>query len=393
MASSIYRKKHGGTVKIHDKAVVDHVVGDSENAKAEIENKCTAYKDMFDKESSKFSTKSEFINECLPKVESKRSMTGQSRNSRSSSNLQDQSLKLQNWIDKKTIKELQERADTESLETKKLYSELMETEQTFVKKLDELLSHKDLVDLRRKELLYLQWSEEVYEPIRKKILQAIDGSEWSKLDRRKRELHKQFLEHVNKRGHVFLEDDDKEQYYAQALNDSRPAPIKIKTEALRDPLLTLGRKKAEEERTILRCMTGQHYTDEDIEKVKLPPLPLVPLGRHGVNSRKWLQMPLNNIESEIRQRRRQNQQQQKGEMLKGIECLESTQNQSLTSAHGHWQNLMQRLLNKNFKSQRNEYLQKSPLMGNHQPKYRKHPLLTRRNLQTKSSTQIHFQRT
>lgn len=49
MASSIYMKKHGGTVKIHDKAAVDHVVGDSENAKAEFEKKCTSHKDIFDK--------------------------------------------------------------------------------------------------------------------------------------------------------------------------------------------------------------------------------------------------------------------------------------------------------------------------------------------------------
>lgn len=39
----------------------------------------------------------------------------------------------------------------------------------------------------------------MYEPIRTKIVQAIDGMEWDHLDRRKREMHRQYLEHVNKR--------------------------------------------------------------------------------------------------------------------------------------------------------------------------------------------------
>ena len=32
-------------------------------------------------------------------------------------------------------------------------------------------------------------------------------------------------------------------------------------------------------------------------QVKLPAMPLVPLGRHGTDSVRWLEMPLSNIES------------------------------------------------------------------------------------------------
>ncbi|CAG2201077.1 purH [Mytilus edulis] len=71
----------------------------------------------------------------------------------------------------------------------------------------------------------------------------------------------------------------------------------VQTQKFRDPLLSQGRERSEEERTIMRCMTGYNYTDKDIDQVKLPPLPLVPLGRHGTDSIKWLQMPLHNIES------------------------------------------------------------------------------------------------
>lgn len=62
-------------------------------------------------------------------------------------------------------------------------------------------------------------------------------------------------------------------------------------------MLSQGRQRSAEDRTILRCITGYDYTDKDIEQVKLPPLPLVPLGRHGTDSIQWLRMPLHNIES------------------------------------------------------------------------------------------------
>lgn len=58
----------------------------------------------------------------------------------------------------------------------------------------------------------------------------------------------------------------------------------------------------------MRCMTGYNYTDKDIDQVKLPPLPLVPLGRHGTDSIKWLQMPLHNIESTPRMASRRRMQ-------------------------------------------------------------------------------------
>ena len=39
----------------------------------------------------------------------------------------------------------------------------------------------------------------MYEPIRRKILKAMNGQDWLENDRRKRELHRQYLEHVNKK--------------------------------------------------------------------------------------------------------------------------------------------------------------------------------------------------
>lgn len=61
-----------------------------------------------------------------------------------------------------------------------------------------------------------------------------------------------------------------------------------------------GKERTDEDRTILRCNTGITYSDKDIESIKLPPLPLVPLGRHGTENKTWLAMPMHNIESPVR---------------------------------------------------------------------------------------------
>lgn len=290
--SSLCQRRKGGSVKIHDKDIVESVISDGQKAKTQL-----------DFNSNKKSKRA------VPKTTVERVASApharSPSNSVDSKNLLTQTSRVQDWLNEKTIKELQERADQESQAAKSLYTPLLETEATFIQDVGSYLSHKDLVDLRKKEVLHKRWSDQVYEPIRRKILEAMDGTEWDHLDRRKREMHRQFLEHVNKRGFVFLEDDDREEYYAQALNDHRPSPIKISTETLSDPLLTLDKRRADEDRVVMRCMTGTHYTDKDLDQIRLPPLPLVPLGRHGiVDSTKWLEMPLNNIESECRHRSR-----------------------------------------------------------------------------------------
>uniref|UniRef100_A0A2C9LMJ3 Uncharacterized protein n=1 Tax=Biomphalaria glabrata TaxID=6526 RepID=A0A2C9LMJ3_BIOGL len=386
MTSLIYPRKLGGSVTVHIPDVVDVVVDDGERTRNETETE-----EWEHRKPHPFSKKSNSSDTLLPKTPS--SVARSSKNG----NKVD---KVKNWIDKKTIQELQEKADQESLATKKLYTSLLDTEKTFVKKLGDLLSHKELVDLRKKEILYLKWSEEVYEPIRKKILEAIDGADWIHLDRRKREMHRQFLEHVNKRGYVFLDDDDREQYYAQALNGHRPAPIKIKTGVLRDPLLTLGRKQAEEERAILRCMTGHKYSDKDIEMVKLPTLPLVPQGRHGVDSRKWLQMPVNNIESAPREKSRSmarylinSAEPGTIKTSSGIECRASARSQQLISKLGPKLSLMPRWQSRSLEYPKGKPMLKNLLSGRPQLRFQGLHSSTQKIFQIRSSTPIHSQST
>ncbi|KAK3608393.1 hypothetical protein CHS0354_035390 [Potamilus streckersoni] len=296
MASLLCVKQPGGTVQVHDAEIKDILVADSTKEPLQ-----------------------------LPKRKSKRPQTSPLlRGNMDAQSLIGQTMKVQNWLNEKTIRSVQqarmelgtdeEKSDLETKAARKMYSPLLETEATFVKSVEDFLNTHDVLSLRKKEVLHKKWNERVYEPMRKKVVEVMnDGQEWQELDRRKRELHKQYLEFVNEKNHVFLDTMDPREYYALALNGHRPAPIKVcfsyyisgdnenepqvETRLLRDPLLSQGRDRNEEERTILRCMTGHHYTDKDIEQIKLPPLPLVPLGRHGADSISWLEMPLGNIES------------------------------------------------------------------------------------------------
>ncbi|XP_069126695.1 protein FAM228B-like isoform X2 [Argopecten irradians] len=312
MSSLLCLKQDGGSVHIHDNDVIRELAVDSQDHSMSI------LMNKIDTRGRK-SRQAEV-------VETTNGDAGMD-----SQSLIGQTMRVQDWLNEKTVKglqfsipnawlEKQEKSDVETREARKLYEPLLQTEDTFVKNLEEYITYKDVMEQRKKEMLHKKWNDRVFEPLRKNIIEAMDSDDWPELDRRKRELHKQYLEFTNQKGHVFLDTMDPEEYYAQALNGHRPSPIKhacakldkriaaakkhfdhqhykVSTAALRDPLLSQGRQRSAEDRTILRCITGYTYTDKDLEQVKLPPLPLVPLGRHGTDSLKWLEMPLHNIES------------------------------------------------------------------------------------------------
>ena len=61
------------------------------------------------------------------------------------------------------------------------------------------LDRKDMLDLRKKEILHKKWNDRVYHPIRNQVVNAVNSGEYSELDLRKRELYKEYLEHVNRK--------------------------------------------------------------------------------------------------------------------------------------------------------------------------------------------------
>lgn len=185
---------------------------------------------------------------------------------------------------------------TKNITTMQEYTTCRHTKD-FAEDLGDFLSHIDMMALRKKELLHKNWTDRVYEPIRRKIVEAMGSQQQTENYRRRKVLYQQFLEHVNKKGHVFLDTVDKREYNAQALNYHRPAPLSVYHPILKDPLHLQGMERSNEDQVILRCITGNIYTHKDLNQLKLPNLPLVPQGRHGTDSTSWLEMPLFNIES------------------------------------------------------------------------------------------------
>ncbi|XP_060597955.1 protein FAM228B-like isoform X8 [Ruditapes philippinarum] len=283
MTSMLCRKESGGQVHVHDSGFIEGLaVDDHDKIRTQNVSKQTSARRR------------------LPRPNTTPSPSRSLSRNMDTNSLIGQTMRVQHWLNEKTVKTLQEKSDLESRAARQLYSPLLQTESTFVRDVDNYINHRDVTDLRKKEVLHKNWNERVYKPLRKKIIEAMDSNDWPEVDRRKRELHRQYLEFTNEKGHVFLDTMDPEEYYAMALNGHRPAPIKIETRPLHDPLISQGRQRSEEDRTILRCVTGYRYSDKDIEQVKMPAMPLVPLGRHGTDSIAWLKMPLINIESSPR---------------------------------------------------------------------------------------------
>lgn len=75
-----------------------------------------------------------------------------------------------------------------------------------------------------------------------------------------------------------------------------------RTSPIDDPLLMQSKKWLSEDRIAIGCITGEELSEKDIERLHLPPSPLVPLGRHGTDSKTWLRMQLHDVDSNIRRR-------------------------------------------------------------------------------------------
>ena len=71
---------------------------------------------------------------------------------------------------------------------------------------------------------------------------------------------------------------------------------------LNDPLLHQISQKNNEDMTEIACETGLYLKDREIEGSRLPPLPLLPLGRHGTDCKAWSDMQLHDVHSVARQR-------------------------------------------------------------------------------------------
>jgi len=211
---------------------------------------------------------------------------------------------IKSWLSEQSIKVLQEKVDFESSAVKNMYKCLLENENELQKNMNDYLAHVDEMNEHKRRVLNKKWHEQTYLPLSAKIQEEMNCDKFYNFDRRKRALYDNYLSHRNKKGHVFLDVISTDEYDPMSLNADRPGPLKATVPKLQDPLLHLENKRNTEDRSVLACDLGLRpvttLTDREIERLRLPKLPLVPLGRHGTTCRKWMQMKSLDIQGEER---------------------------------------------------------------------------------------------
>ncbi|XP_063729605.1 protein FAM228B-like [Symsagittifera roscoffensis] len=212
----------------------------------------------------------------------------------------DNTEKIRNWINEKSIKGIQERADSDLIRTRNVYDPLLETENTFVKDINNFLSHRKLTQQRKKEILHKKWNDRVYEPMVDQIEQIMGGSYYPDLREVRLKEFDNYLQHRNQLGHVFLETFDVEQYDPMKVVtfDKTYDKNKVRYDRSVDPLVSQQTFRKNEEDTIMRCETGHVVSghDGEVEQKEV----LVPQGRQGVGSREWIKFPERDIDSKVR---------------------------------------------------------------------------------------------
>ncbi|XP_078069033.1 protein FAM228A isoform X2 [Mustelus asterias] len=106
-----------------------------------------------------------------------------------------------NWLSRKSFAYLQAKAVKESREVNALCQPLHDMEEYFIKELDKYSAYKDMLNLRKKEVLYKKWNDYVYEPLQWKVKAKLNQS----IERRRPSVL-QYLDYCNKKEPVFLEE-------------------------------------------------------------------------------------------------------------------------------------------------------------------------------------------
>lgn len=200
------------------------------------------------------------------------------------------------WLDSKIVENLQIQSNPDTRMIKGCYDELLNTEDLYKQDFGYLAMDQLVLKRRRQEILHKSWSENVYDPIRCAVEKEMSSCKFLEMQERKKQLYKDYLEYVNRKGHVFREVFDPAEYFPFSLTPS----LQARTDPLNDPLLFQERERNREDAVAFRFATGCSVRCKDAGKIRLPVLPFVPPGRHGASWKRWNDMHLGQIDSEVR---------------------------------------------------------------------------------------------
>ncbi|NXE14277.1 F228B protein, partial [Lophotis ruficrista] len=165
---------------------------------------------------------------------------------------------------------------------------------------DKYLRHNDFLNLRKKEILYKKWLEDVSDPLLQRIEDKMGSQSSEEIQKRKEEQHSLYLNYRNKKGYVALEDYDPSEYDPLFLN-TRTDCWKVSIPTFHDPLLRDVQRKFVETSIIKQCETGRPLSTRELNELSKAKLPLLPLSRQRMDAIEWLKVPYDYIASEVHQ--------------------------------------------------------------------------------------------
>ncbi|CAJ1077125.1 protein FAM228A [Xyrichtys novacula] len=154
----------------------------------------------------------------------------------------------QNLLSHSSLRQLQVKMETENHLVKKI----LETENGFMKDLEKFFRHRDVNELRRRELLHKRWTERVWFPLQRRVEERVSRCSPVDAERRQR-LYSHYLQHCNTKGFVFLETYDLKEYDPFLLNTKQPRFFKLSAADFQDPFYLHERLKDQKE---ARCEAG-----------------------------------------------------------------------------------------------------------------------------------------
>ncbi|XP_068433598.1 protein FAM228A [Clinocottus analis] len=172
-----------------------------------------------------------------------------------------------------SIRRLKAKMEAEKQQAKEITQPLLDAEDGFMKDLDRFLSQRDVVELRRKEMLHKRWTERVWFPLQRSVEEHVSSCSLAAIKRRQN-LYSHYLHHCNNKGYVFLETYNVTEYNPLLLRSKKPHFFKFSPVDLKDPLYLQLHERLKEKRTAGSCEAESRYTRRPAETLpqRDPPL-------------------------------------------------------------------------------------------------------------------------
>ncbi|NXS62013.1 F228B protein, partial [Brachypteracias leptosomus] len=180
---------------------------------------------------------------------------------------------------------------------------VLDQENDFVREMDRYLRHSDFLNLRKKEILYKKWLEDVSDRLLQRIEDKMNSQSSKEIRKRREEQLLLYLNYCKKKGYVALDDYDPSEYDPFFLKTCADC-WKVSIPAFQDPLLKGIQRQFIETGIVKQCETGRPWSARELRELSKAEVPLLPLSRQRWGAAEWLKVPHAYIASEVHRPKR-----------------------------------------------------------------------------------------